>query len=609
MGIGLEIISSLIPLLVIVGIIVAIVALVRRRGGTEEDEAPGIGTLKRLYYYGLSIVALMVAASGVILLVDYVADRIFGPRAISGGEVQLALGLALTLVGTPIWFLHWILAQRAIRQFPHEMQTPSRKLYLYLVLGISGVMAAVGLVSLLQWLLGGGNFNGTHMAFPLVWGGLWAFHWRVQDLEGRPTELANSVRSLYVYVTALYSMGMLATGVGIMLGQLLSGAFDALFSTQVLLTSRETLWSDTTRGSVAVGLVGGVYWWWHWHRVSRGDTESVLRQVYLYLFAILGGAVTVVVSLSLLLFYTLQWLIGEPEVAHGVTHFRIIPSVMATVITGAGVWGYHWAVVQQEAPMVAGSLLAARRVYRYLVAALGLGTLATGLVILFSVALGLLVPEARDKLAGTDWWRNPLTLAITLVMVGAPWWSIYWFGAQREVKASGAEERTVLSRRVFIYVVFGIAVLITLGNLSALLFMVLRDLLEGELSTQVLQEAKWSIGMLLMAGIVSVYYWLVLQEDRQAMPATEEAPTVVRQVQKVVIALASEASRPFVRGLEARLGIPIRLWHRLDTDVGAPTVTEEGLNLAQRLIAEGPGDRILLIIDASDIRAIPFRER
>ena len=603
-------IFNLIQILVIVGVIVAIVAVVRRRGGAEaEVEEPGIGTLRRLYYYGLSFVALMVAATGAILLVDYVADRLFGPRVLSGGEAQLALGLALTLVGTPIWLLHWVLAQRAIRQFPGETRALSRKVYLYLVLGVSAVLAAVGLVSLLRWLLGDGSFNGTHLAFPLVWGGLWAFHWRVENFEGQTTELARSVRRLYVYVTSLYGLGMLAAGVDIVLGQLLREAYDALFATELLLPSRETLWSDTTRIGVAVALVGGAYWWWHWHRVSRGDTESVLRQVYLYLFAILGGAITVVVSLSILLFGVLQWLIGEPDVTGASAHFRFLPGVMAAVVTGAGVWGYHWAVVRQEAPIVVGGLLAARRVYRYLVAALGLGTLAVGLVILFPVVLGVLVPEARERLAGTDWWRNPLTLAITLLVVGTPLWRFYWFGAQQEVMAGGTEERTALSRRVFIYGVFGIAVLVTLGNLSALLFMFLRDLLEGELSTQVLQDAKWSIGMLLMAGTVSVYYWLVLQEDRRAVPAAEEAPAVAPRVRKVVIALASEAAQPFVRQLEARLGIPIRFWQRLDPDVGAPAGTEEELSETQGRIAEAPGDRILLTVDASGVRVVPYRER
>lgn len=609
MEIALGMFGGLLPLLVFGGIIIAIVALVRRQGGTEEqEEEPGIGTLRRLYYYWLSIAALMVAASGAILLVDYTADRLFGPRTLSGDEGQLALGLALTLVGTPIWFLHWILARRAARQFPGETRALSRRAYLFLVLGISGVLGAVGLVSLLSWLLGVGSFNGTHIAFPLVWGGLWAFHWRVQDAEGQPRGLAGSVRSLYVYVTALYGLAMLATGVGIILGQLLLEAYNALSSAEVLLSTQAGLLNDTTRTGVAIALVGGAYWWWHWHRVSRGDTGSGLRQVYLYLFAILGGAVTVVVSLSILLFYILQWLIGEPNASSAGTHFSFLPGVVAAVTTGAGVWGYHWAVTRQEAPNVVGDLLAARRIYRYLVAALGLITLAVGLVNLFTVALGAIVPDARERLAGTDWWRDPLTLAITLLAVGVPLWSIHWFGAQREAKAVGAEERTVLSRRVFIYGVFCIAILVTLGNLSALVFMFLRDLLEGELSTQVLRDAKWSIGMLLMAGTVSVYYWLVLQEDRHALPTTE-APTAVRRVQKVVIALASEAAQPFMDGLEARLGTSIRRWQRLDPDVGAPAVTEENLTLVEGLIAEAPGDSVLLDVDASGVRVIPYRSQ
>ena len=54
--------GSIVPLLVIGGIIWAVVALVRRRG--QEEGEPGIGTLRRLYYYGLAFVGLMLSASG-----------------------------------------------------------------------------------------------------------------------------------------------------------------------------------------------------------------------------------------------------------------------------------------------------------------------------------------------------------------------------------------------------------------------------------------------------------------------------------------------------------------------------------------------------------------
>ncbi|MFQ5860694.1 MAG: DUF5671 domain-containing protein, partial [Dehalococcoidia bacterium] len=257
-----RIFGSLIPILVIVGIIAAIVALVRRRGGVVEEE-PGIGTVKRLYYYGLSFVALMVAASGIALLVDFVAERLFGSEILVGGETQLALGLALTLVGTPIWLLHWSFAQRALAEFPGEARALSRKVYLYLVLGVSAAVTAAGLVSLLRWLLGADTFQGWHIALPLVWGGVWAFHWRVEDLEGQTAELARSVRRLYVYITALYGLGMLATGVDLALGQFLREAYDALFATEPLLSADGGLWSDTTRTAVAIALVGGGFWWWH----------------------------------------------------------------------------------------------------------------------------------------------------------------------------------------------------------------------------------------------------------------------------------------------------------------------------------------------------------
>jgi hypothetical protein len=600
--------SGLIQILVIVGIVVAVVALVRRRGGAEPEEEPGIGTLRRLFYYGLAFVALMVAAAGVTNLVDYVADRLFGPRVLAGGEGQLAMAMALTVVGTPIWLLFWILAQRSIRQFPWEERVLSRKVYIYLVLGVSAALAASGLVNMLSWLLGVDDFNGVQIAFFLVLGGVWAFHWRIETLEGQTTELARSIRRLYAYVTSLYGLTMLTIGISLILGRLLSEAYDSLFGRNLLLNTNLSLWDHTVRMGLCIALVGGLLWWWHWCRVSRNDTESVLRQVYLFLFTIMGGALTVVVALSILIYSMLQWLIGEPSATDASAHFRSLPGVIATLTIGVGVWRYHWAVVQQEAHAASEELLGAGRVYRYIMAALGLGTLATALVIMFSTVLGILVPEARERLVNDDWWRNPLTLSITLMAVGAPVWTFYWFGAQRETEAVGTKERVALSRRVFIYLVFGIAVLVNLGNLSALLYMFFRDILESQLSTQVLQDAKWSIGMLLMAVTISVYYWLVLQEDRRAMPAPDEAILAVPRVRKVVIALASEGAQPFVRQLELRLGTPIRMWQRLDARAGAPTVTEEDLGATVERITEAPGQRVLLDIDGSDVRVIPYRE-
>ena len=600
--------GGLIPILVIVGIIWAIVVLLRRRKGGEEPLDPGIGTLRRVYYYGLSFVALMVAATGVILLVDFAADGLLGPQVLSGGETGLALGLALTLVGTPIWLLHWKLADRAIQQFPSETHALSRKVYVYLVLGTSAALVAFGLVGLIRWLLGADNFDGLHLGFLLVWGGIWAFHWRLEDMVGQPTETTRSVRSLYVYITSLYSLSMLVVGIGVILWQLLREAYEVLFVTEILFSTSATLWSDTLRTGLAIALVGGGFWWWHWHRVARGDQSSVLRQVYLYLFAILGGAAATVVSLSIILFGVLLWLIGVPDAAGAAAHFRFLPGTIATLVSGVGVWGYHWAVVQRESRLAPEGFVAAQRVYRYLVASVGLATLAVGLVFVFSVVVDLLVPEAGRKLAGDGGVGNDLALAVTLIVVGGPLWGFYWFGAQRAAEAGGPEERGVLSRRVFIYGIFGVAILFALGNLITLLFMFFSDLLEGQLSVRVLQDTRWSIGMLLMAGAISSYYWLVLQEDRRSMPPPEEAPTETPAVGKSIISLASAAAQPQVRRLESRLGLSTRRWQRLDSEAGAPSLSEDELSAIAERIAQAPGDQVLLAMDSSGVRVVPYQE-
>jgi hypothetical protein len=367
------------------------------------------------------------------------------------------------------------------------------------------------------------------------------------------------------------------------------------------------VWTDTTRSGVATLLVGGLLWWWHWHRVARGDTSSHLRQIYLYLLAVLGGAVTVVVTLSMLLFDVLQWFIGVPGPGGASVHFNGVPGFIAVLVPGSALWGYHWAVVQQESILSTGRWPAARRVYRYLVAALGLVTLSVGLVMVFLVAMGVLLPQAGAQLSDDQWWRNPLVLGITLLIVGIPIWSYNWFGVQRQVAIGPVEERAAQSRRVYIYGVFAVATLLVLGNLSALLYLFLRDVLEGDLSWQVLRDARWSAGTLLMAGAVSVYHWLVLREDRQEMPAREETPVRGGGRAKDLIALADPSAQDSVSALESRLGVTIRVWHRLGNG-DVPRLTGEQLDTVRDEIINAPGNRALLILDASGVRVLPYRE-
>ena len=603
MFLGLAPIGFLLLLIVIIAVIVA----AARRQGDEEEES-GIGTLKRVFYYLLGFIALGVTATGLSLLLSTLIEPLFDKAVIVTGEHRLALALALTLVGTPIWLYLWQRAQRATQEFPAEARSLGRLFYLYLILGIAAAAGATSLVTVLRWAFGANDDPSLALAILLVMTGIWLFHWRAADPVANPSRgVAALMPRLYIYLTALYALVMFAAGTGLVLYRFLLEAYEAIAQTPILDTEATRLWSRGMRESLSIAMVGGLWWWAHWFWMGRRDIQPGLRQVYLYIFAVFGGAVTVVVAAAFLIHGILVWVVDAPGLDTAGEHFRFLAVVISGLVVGSALWGYHYAVIREEAQGAEGRFIGARRGYQYLVAAVGLATLAVGLVIAFGVGIGVLLPHDSSLLT-TDDWKRPLTLAITLVTVGTPLWWYYWSQVQHEATAAPIEERTRTSRRVFIYAVFGIALLLTLGNLSALLFVVLRDLLEGKLTLESVHESRWFMGSLLMAGAISIYYGFVLREDRRVLAGAAPAVTAVSSAaRKRVIAISSAEGRDAVRRVEAALGYPVTWWQALDSAPGLPALADSDLVPLPDRIALAPGTRVLLLIDSNGVRVLPYQ--
>ena len=309
----------------------------------------------------------------------------------------------------------------------------------------------------------------------------------------------------------------------------------------------------------------------------------------------------------MLLYHVLQWFMGSPDAPTIQRQFDMLPGVVAGVAVGGALWGYHWAVARQEAGIAEHEVAAARRAYRYLVSAVGLVTLGVGLVAVVAVAVGVLSPDGGPDIAGRDWWRNPLVLAITLLMVGAPVWGLHWREIQRAVGVGESEERAAQSRRVFIYVIFGVGVLLTLINMSVVLFQLFDAALGSGSVSEVLWEVRWSVGILVAAGSVSIYYWLVLREDRAATAGLELPEAAAAPARKSVTALVAEMDLDVVRRLEARLGYGVRVWRRTDAETLAPTINDEEMAETEQRILEAESNQVLVLVDAGGIRVIPHQ--
>ena len=194
----------------------------------------------------------------------------------------------------------------------------------------------------------------------------------MESAEGQSTPETLAVRRLYLYLVALATLVMASIGLGRVVHVILVEGYEALVSLPVLLPAESGLWRPAMREGLALALVAVPVWAYHWLHAARGDFGSTLRWVYLYGFSVLSGAVTVMVATGIIINGTLTWLLGISTEETAGSHFRFLPGAVVTLSVGFGLWGYHWMVARSEADDPAHEDQAARRVYAYIMSALGL---------------------------------------------------------------------------------------------------------------------------------------------------------------------------------------------------------------------------------------------
>ena len=392
-----------------------------RRGRTTEMHA-GIGTPRRFYFYWISFVALMMLASGVLVTFSTLLDELFGGLVMSrSATTKLATGLALVIVGAPLWGFHWRFVQRTVSTLPVERHTILRSLYLYATLGVAlGFMAFSG-VRLIEFALRVRDLSGLDPAALVVWGLIWAYHWNVVTSGGPESTLeTRGIRRLYQYLASAMGVAMLATGVGGILYLLLQEGYSAAFSNLVLEPTPAGLGREALRSSAALALVGCAIWWSHWLRFAGADHGSVLRWLYLFIAAIGGGAVTAQVGFGLALYEVISWILREPDSL--ASPFENLPAALATAVVGIAMWRYFRHRMDSEAEGDVRVLV--RQVNDYLLAGMGLVVLAIATASVFDTSIRLLTEGfSRHAPRREVQWRFRVALILTLAAVGLPaWW-------------------------------------------------------------------------------------------------------------------------------------------------------------------------------------------
>ena len=138
------ILIALSPFAIIGGVAYLIYRLRSRSRSNGASAGGGIGTARRLYFYIVSFIALMMSVIGVATIAESALELDWSPDSI-------ASGLALIAVGMPLWWLHWRFVRRSVAGSPIEARATLRKLYLYAVLAISLAVIGYNAFVLIEW--------------------------------------------------------------------------------------------------------------------------------------------------------------------------------------------------------------------------------------------------------------------------------------------------------------------------------------------------------------------------------------------------------------------------------------------------------------------------
>ena len=268
--------------------------------------------IRRLYRYIWMLYGLLMTVFGaqqVLRFLFYVPGDLLGEL----GREVVVNGVALLLVGTPIWVYSWRIIQDSLAD-PAEMSSTLRLGILYL-LALGGVITVITTASIvvnavITWLLGADwTFRdfiqqvGGPISIGVPLGLVWAYygHWLKRHIEAVGDRVRQaSMRRLYNYILAF--IGLVVAFIGV--ATLFAFIIDMITGTSILM-------SDSTRGTLATSLssliVGLPLWlvmWWPMQAEAMAQGEmgdharrSVLRKTYLYLAlfsSVIGGMGTAV---------------------------------------------------------------------------------------------------------------------------------------------------------------------------------------------------------------------------------------------------------------------------------------------------------------------------
>jgi uncharacterized protein len=476
-----------------------------------------------------------VIAIGVSGLGDTYLLYLFNDPGWQESRPQLAGYGAAVIVGLPVWAIHQWFARRYARRDEAERASAIRHLYVYWACLVFVGFSTFNLYNALALYLAPFIDSVPAPEFPPVvsqgpntnlqaaqsaWNAIvvlaiWAWHLVIAMRD----RAAVGERGASATLRRWYMYAALFAGFLVML---ISGA-----------TVLQLLWAKALNSNlyqyqrlsepVAALVAGFILWSFHAGLIAtryvKDDRTSTLRAVEGFLavafsitYALAGG--------SQILYYSLARILGVEDPG-GLTTDNFLAGLGdpgSKLIVFAAAWVLVRRRLSRDASAGEAKRQAElRRLYVNIVSLVSLLAMAVGAgEVLWTLAEQLEAPIIGVKAFD---WRDPVSVGVTLFVVGGAVWLAYWR------QAPPAEERQTISRRLYLWAALLGSVLAALGFGVALVYSVLQQLLQQHPRLNDLSNLDWGhyIAALLVALVVGLYHWRVMRADARARP-TAAAP-------------------------------------------------------------------------------------
>ena len=496
--------------------------------------------LRRLYLYLVSAAALMLLATGLIFVGGTILLFLLHDPSADSSRGMLAVFTAMTVVALPVWAVHFWFARRFAMRDPFERGSAIRRLYLYWTCFVTSVVAmytlAFLLAMLLQPVLDNQPYNAVTTGqlgwatFVLV--GIFAFHFRIAltDRAAVGEEGASStLRRWYMYGALLIGLLTMLAGSAMLLQvgwtRLINGSLDHF-----------TYLSP----SVGVALAGAVMWGFHARAIAVGhiteDRHSTLRALEGFV-AVAISIATALVGASQILYYALARGLGVDNPGGAGDNVLAAAAAPGSLLL---VYGAAWFLIQRRLARDAGTQegdrqAGVRRLYTNLAALVSLAVWVIGTGgLLWTLAEQLEAPiigvQAHD-------WKDPLSLWITLLVVGAAVWVAHWR------HAPWAADRQAMSRKLYVWAALLGSILAVLGGGVGMINALTQQVFSAHPRLNDASNLDFGhyLAVIVVAAGVGVYHWRVLRADAASRPPRTAVAPASPEAAAVTVATHSEA--------------------------------------------------------------------